>query len=91
MTKKELVAAMAAKADLSKAAAERALNALVAAVTGALKKGDTVGITGFGSFRVSHRSARKGRNPRTGEVIMIKASKNPTFKAGKGLKQAVNA
>ena len=90
MTKKELVAAMSAKSDLSKAAAERALNAFTAAVTGALKKGGTVGITGFGTFRVSHRSARKGRNPRTGAVITIKASKNPTFKSGKALKSACN-
>lgn len=90
MTKKELIAAMAAGAGLSKAAAERALNSFVEAVTKTLKKGGTVGITGFGTFRVSQRSARKGRNPRTGAVINIKASKNPTFKSGKALKDAVN-
>ena len=68
----------------------RALDAMVAAITKALKKGDTVTLVGFGTFSVRKRGARTGRNPRTGDTIKIKASKNPAFKAGKALKDAVN-
>ena len=90
MTKRDLIAAIAADAGISNAAAARALQATMDAVVGALKKGDTVGITGFGTFRVSQRSARTGVNPRTGEKIKIKASKAPAFKAGKNFKEAIN-
>jgi DNA-binding protein HU-beta len=90
MNKSELIDAIADSANLSKADAGRALDGLVGAVTKALKKGDTVSLVGFGTFSVRSRAARTGRNPRTGETIMIKASKNPAFKAGKALKDAVN-
>lgn len=90
MNKSELIDAIADKAKLSKADAGRAVDALVASVTRALKKGDTVSLVGFGTFSVKKRAARPGRNPRTGEAIKIKASKNPAFKAGKALKDAVN-
>jgi DNA-binding protein HU-beta len=90
MNKSDLVDAIADKANLSKADAGRALDATIQAVTGALKKGDTVSLVGFGTFTVRKRAARTGRNPRTGETIKIKASKNPAFKAGKALKDAVN-
>ncbi len=90
MNKSELIDAIADSANLSKADAGRALDGLVAAVTKALKKGDTVSLVGFGTFSVRKRAARTGRNPRTGETIKIKASKNPAFKAGKALKDAVN-
>jgi DNA-binding protein HU-beta len=90
MNKSELIDAIANSANLSKADAGRALDGLVAAVTKALKKGDTVSLVGFGTFSVRKRAARTGRNPRTGETIKIKASKNPAFKAGKALKDAVN-
>ena len=90
MNKSELIDAIADEADISKAAAGRALDALTDAITDALKKGDTVSLVGFGTFSVRKRAARTGRNPRTGETIMIKASKNPAFKAGKALKDAVN-
>ena len=90
MNKSELVEAMAAAADISKAAAERALDGVTAAITGALKAGDQVTIVGFGSFLVGERRERMGRNPRTGESIKIKASKSPEFRAGKALKDAVN-
>jgi|TARA_B110000305_G_scaffold84112_1_gene94693 DNA-binding protein HU-beta len=90
MNKSELVEAMAAAADISKAAAERALDGVTAAITGALKAGDQVTIVGFGSFLVAERGERMGRNPRTGESIKIKASKSPKFRAGKALKDAVN-
>ncbi len=89
MTKSELVASMASKADISKAAAEKALNAFIASVTEALKKGDKVALVGFGTFEVVKRAARKGRNPRTGQEIKIKASKAPKFRPGKGLKKAI--
>ncbi|MCX7991039.1 MAG: HU family DNA-binding protein [Proteobacteria bacterium] len=89
MTKAELVAAIASKADISKANAEKALNGFIAAVTEALKKGDKVSLVGFGTFEVVKRAARKGRNPRTGQEIKIKASKAPKFRAGKALKKAV--
>ena len=90
MNKAELVDAVAASADLSKADAGRAVDALVNAITKALKKGDQVSVVGFGTFSVKHRSARSGRNPQTGETIKISASNVPGFKAGKALKDAVN-
>lgn len=90
MNKKELVAAIAAKAELSKKDAEKAVDALVEAVTEELKKGGKVQLVGFGTFEVSERAAREGRNPRTGEMIPIEAAKTPKFKAGKALKDAVN-
>ena len=90
MNKTELVEAMAEAADISKAAAGRALDGMVAAITQALQDGDQVAIAGFGTFSVRERAARTGRNPQTGETIEIKASRNPAFKAGKGLKDAVN-
>lgn len=89
MTKAELVAAIASKADISKASAEKALNGFIAAVTEALKKGDKVSLVGFGTFEVVKRAARTGRNPRTGQEIKIKASKAPKFRPGKALKKAV--
>lgn len=90
MNKAELIDVVAESAELSKADAGRAIDALVSAVTKALKKGDSVTLVGFGTFEVRKRGARTGRNPRTGETIKIKASKNPAFKAGKALKDAVN-
>jgi len=90
MNKSELVDAIAESAGLSKADAGRALDAVVNTITGALKSGDSVSLVGFGTFTVRDRAARTGRNPRTGETIQIKASKNPAFKAGKALKDAVN-
>lgn len=90
MTKGELVAQIAADADISKAAAEKALKAFIDGITGALKKGDKVSLVGFGTFDTSKRAARKGRNPQTGAEIQIKASTVPRFKAGKSLKDAVN-
>ena len=81
---------IATSADLSKAAAGRALDATIAAVQAALKKGGTVTLVGFGTFYVGKRAARAGRNPRTGASIKIKAAKVPKFRAGKGLKDAVN-
>ncbi|WP_260293562.1 HU family DNA-binding protein [Sedimenticola hydrogenitrophicus] len=90
MNKTELIDAMADSADISKAAAGRALDGMIAAITEALKNGDQVSVIGFGSFAVRERAARTGRNPQTGATIEIKASKNPSFKAGKALKDAVN-
>jgi len=90
VNKAELIDVVADSADISKAAAARAVDGMVAAITGALQKGDQVAMVGFGTFSVKERAARTGRNPRTGEAIQIKASKNPTFKAGKALKDAVN-
>ncbi|MCP3669734.1 MAG: HU family DNA-binding protein [Desulfobulbaceae bacterium] len=90
MNKTDLIDAIAESADISKAAAARALDGFVGAVTDALKKGDQVSLVGFGSFTVRERAARTGRNPQTGATINIKASKNPAFKAGKALKDAVN-
>lgn len=89
MNKADLIEAVASSADLSKAAASRAVDSMTKAVTKALKKGDTVTLVGFGTFTVRKRAARKGRNPQTGEVIKIKATKAPGFKAGKALKDAV--
>ncbi|MGA0936875.1 MAG: HU family DNA-binding protein [Sedimenticolaceae bacterium] len=90
MNKTELIDAMAEAADISKAAAGRALDGMIDAITGAVKSNDTVSIIGFGTFALSERAARKGRNPKTGEEIQIKASKSPKFKAGKAFKDAVN-
>ena len=89
MNKSELIAAVAGKANLSKKDSEKALNAFIASVEGALKKGDKVQLVGFGTFEVKKRNARKGRNPRTKEVINIPASKVPAFKAGKAFKEAI--
>ena len=90
MNKSELIDAIARHADISKAAAGRALDATVNAMKGALKKGDVVTLVGFGSFYVGRRTARQGRNPRTGAAIRIRAAKVPKFRAGKALKDAVN-
>jgi len=90
VNKSDLVDAIAKSADISKAAAGRALDATVETIKKALKKGDTVSLVGFGTFKVGKRAARNGRNPRTGETIKIKAAKVPKFTAGKGLKDAVN-
>jgi DNA-binding protein HU-beta len=90
VNKSDLVDAIAKSADLSKAAAARALDATVDSIKKALKKGDTVSLVGFGTFKVGKRAARNGRNPRTGATIKIKAAKVPKFSAGKGLKDAVN-
>ena len=90
MNKSELVEAVADHADLTRAAAAKAVDAVLSNVTTALKQGDQVTLVGFGTFEVRSRKARTGRNPQTGEEITIKASKSPTFKAGKALKDAVN-
>jgi DNA-binding protein HU-beta len=90
VNKSDLVEAIAKSADLSKAAAARALDATVDTIKKALKKGDSVSLVGFGTFKVGKRAARNGRNPRTGATIKIKAAKVPKFSAGKGLKDAVN-
>lgn len=90
MNKTELIEHMAGKAEISKAAATRALDALIAAVKTTLKKNGSVTLVGFGTFSVGKRAARVGRNPRTGDPIKIKAAKVPKFKPGKGLKDAVN-
>ncbi|NIJ68054.1 HU family DNA-binding protein [Xanthomonas sp. 60] len=90
MNKTELIDAVAETADLTKAESARAVDAVVAAVTKALKGGDAVTLVGFGTFQVRDRAARTGRNPKTGDTIKIAASKNPSFKAGKALKDAVN-
>lgn len=90
MNKSQLIDAIAAQADLSKAAAERALNAFMTTVKRELIVGDTVELTGFGKFEVGQRAARSGRNPQTGETIQIAAAKSVKFKPGKGLKDAVN-
>ncbi len=90
MNKQELISAMAEKANLSKKDAEAALNAFVAAVEGALVKGDKVQLVGFGGFEVRERAARTGRNPQTGAEMKIDAAKVPAFKAGKALKDLIN-
>ena len=90
MNKSDLVSAIADNSGLSKADAASALEATTSAITGALAKGDSVAITGFGSFLVRARAARSGRNPQTGATIQIKASNAPAFKAGKLLKESVN-
>ena len=90
MNKTELVAAIAEQADLSKKDAEAALKAFPDVVSKSLKKGEKIQLVGFGTFEVSERSARTGRNPQTGKTMKIAASKAPKFKAGKALKDAVN-
>ncbi len=90
MNKTELVDAIAKRSSLTKVDSKKALEALLEAVQGALVKGDAVQLIGFGTFKVSARKARQGRNPRTGEVIKIAASKVPVFSAGAALKDAVN-
>ena len=91
MNKTELIAAVADNAELSKKDAEKALKAFVDVVTSELKKGEKVQLVGFGTFEVSERAARTGKNPQTGAEIKIAACKAPKFKAGKALKDAVNA
>lgn len=90
MNKSELIDLIAKKADISKAAAGRALDATIESVKGSLKKGGMVTLVGFGTFYVGKRAARSGRNPRTGVNIRIKAAKVPKFRAGKALKDALN-
>ncbi|MBV8048254.1 MAG: HU family DNA-binding protein [Paludibacterium sp.] len=89
MNKSELIDAIAAQADISKAAAAKALDGMIASVTEAMKKGDTVTLVGFGTFYVGERAARSGRNPKTGETIKIAAARSPKFRAGKALKDAL--
>ena len=91
MNKTELVAAVAEQAGLSKKDAEAAVKAFTDVVAEALKAGDKIQLVGFGTFEVSERAAREGRNPRTGETMTLEASKTPKFKAGKALKDLVNA
>lgn len=90
MNKTELVAAVAEQGEVSKKDAEKVLKAFVDVVTEELKKGEKVQLVGFGTFEVSERAAREGRNPQTGETMEIKASKTPKFKAGKALKDMMN-
>ena len=90
MNKTELIAAIAEKSELTKKDAEKALKAFTDVVADELKKGEKIQLVGFGTFEVSHRAAREGRNPQTGETMQIKASKTPKFKAGKALKDAIN-
>ena len=91
MNRTELVAAMAEKTQLSKKDADLALKAFIDVVSEEMQKGEKVQLVGFGTFEVSERAAREGRNPQTGETMTIAASKSPKFKAGKALKDAVNA
>ena len=90
MNKADMIEQIAQAAEVSKSAAERAVDALVSAIKTSLKKGDMVTLVGFGSFYVSRRQARTGRNPRTGEALKIAAAKVPKFRAGKALKDAIN-
>ena len=90
MNKTELIAAVAEQASITKKDAEKALSAVINSITNAMAEGDKVQLVGFGTFEVRARDARKGKNPRTGEVINIPASKVPAFKAGKALKDIVN-
>jgi len=90
MNKTEFIAAVAENADISKKDAEKAIKAFADVVTEELKKGEKVQLVGFGTFEVSERAAREGRNPKTGEVMTIAASKSPKFKAGKAFKDEVN-
>ncbi|MBA3599587.1 MAG: HU family DNA-binding protein [Methylibium sp.] len=90
MNKTELIEHIAKQADISKAAATRALEALIGGVRTTLKKGGSVSLVGFGTFAVTKRAARSGRNPRTGDSIKIKAAKVPKFRPGKALKEALN-
>jgi len=89
MNKSELIQSVAESADISKAAADRAIKAMLDTVTEAMKSGDAITLVGFGTFSVRERAARTGRNPRTGDTIKIPASKTPVFKPGKALKDAV--
>ncbi len=91
MNKTELIAAIAENAEISKKDAEKALKAFADVITDELKKGEKVQLVGFGTFEVSERAAREGRNPQTGKTMKIAACKAPKFKAGKALKDAVNA
>ena len=90
MNKAELIAAMASKSKMTKKDSENALNAFITSVTESLKKGEKVGLVGFGTFEVKKRAAREGVNPQTKKAIKIPAKKAPVFKAGKGLKETVN-
>ena len=90
MNKTDLIDQVAQNAELSRASASRVVETIFDAIASSLKSGEPVTLTGFGTFSVSQRSARNGRNPRTGEIIEIAASRNPRFKAGKGLKDALN-
>ena len=90
MNKTELIAAIAEKTELSRKDAEKALKAFTEVVEEELKKGEKIQLVGFGTFEVSERAAREGRNPQTGETMQIVASKSPKFKAGKALKDAIN-
>ena len=90
MNKTELVAQIAEKSELTKVQAKAALEQIIASITDSLKDGEPVQLVGFGTFKVNHRSARDGRNPRTGETIQIKAANVPAFVAGKSLKESVN-
>lgn len=90
MNKNDLVASVAEHTGLSKGDSTKAVDAVFDSITAALKKGDEVRLVGFGTFAVAERAASEGRNPRTGEKIKISASKQPKFKAGKGLKDAIN-
>ena len=90
MNRADLVEQIAQSAEISKSAAERAVDALIGAVKSTLRKDEMLTLVGFGTFYAGKRAARTGRNPRTGEAIAIAASKSPKFKAGKGLKDAVN-
>ena len=90
MNKSQLIDKIAANADITKAAAGRVVDAMVASITESLQKGDDVALVGFGTFTVRDRAARTGRNPQTGKEIQIAAAKVPAFRAGKGLKDAVN-
>ncbi|HEX2153362.1 MAG TPA: HU family DNA-binding protein [Acidimicrobiia bacterium] len=90
MNKSELVDAVASATNGSKSEAQASVDAVINAITDALKQGDKVSLTGFGTFEVRDRAARTARNPQTGDTIQVKASKAPAFKAGKSLKEAVN-
>ena len=91
MNKTELIAAVAEKAEISKKDSEKALKASIDVVTDELKNGEKIQLVGFGTFEVSERAAREGRNPQTGKTMKIEACKAPKFKAGKALKDAINA
>ncbi len=90
MNKSDLIDSIASSSGLTKADAGRALDGFTSTITSTLQSGQSVSMVGFGTFSVKHRAARAGRNPRTGETIWIQASNNPSFKAGKALKDAVN-
>lgn len=89
MTKTDLINSVASRTSMTKADSDKSINALLDSVRSALAKGEKVTLTGFGTFEVRKRAARTGRNPRTGQVISIPATKTPAFRAGKGLKEAV--